>query len=287
MSKSVKPPLPVFDPASFKLPLTGVESHAHLDDQRFDSDRAEVLSRAKAAGIAFIGQVFLSSEQLERGQGLFALYPEVFFLLAIHPNEAYLRTDEELEKLRVNCRTNRRIRAVGETGLDYYWKDCAKEAQKTAFTRLIHLALEVGLPISVHSREAAEDTIEILVAEGAVNHPLVWHCFGGDSGMAERILKLGWHISCPGPVTFPANKVLREAIKNIPTDRLMLETDCPYLAPMPYRGKRNEPAYLALTVQAMAEARGVDAAELWTSCGKTAMKFFGLVPGQPMVRCPA
>jgi TatD DNase family protein len=281
MSKSVKQSLPVFDPASFKLPLTGVESHAHLDDKRFAVDRAEVLSRAKTAGIAFIGQVFLSSEQLEQGQSLFAPYPEVFFLLAIHPNDAYLLTDEEFEKLRENFKTNRRIRAVGETGLDYYWKDCAKEVQQAAFTRLIHLALDMELPLSIHSREAAEDTIDILVAEGAVNHPLVWHCFGGDSALAERIVKLGWHISCPGPVTFPANHALREAVKNIPAERLMLETDCPYLAPMPYRGKRNEPAYLALTVQAMAEARGVDAAELWTSCGKTAMQFFGLVPDQP------
>jgi TatD DNase family protein len=116
----------------------------------------------------------------------------------------------------------------------------------------------------------------ILKAEGAAGRPLVWHCFGGDRALAERILELGWHISCPGPVTFPANSALREAVKIIPAERLMIETDCPYLAPMPYRGKRNEPAYLALTLQVRAEERGVAAAELWTSCGKTAAEFFRL-----------
>jgi TatD DNase family protein len=276
MSKFSKQPLPPFDPASFKLPPLGVESHAHLDDPRFDPDREAVLGRAAAVGIAHIGQVFMSSEKFDKGRSLFDRHPEVFFLLAIHPAEAQLLTDEELENLRARLEGDRRIKAVGETGLDYYWKDCPGEVQKKTFIRLVHLALEAGLPLSIHSREATEDTIDILKAEGAAGRPLVWHCFGGDSAAADRILNLGWHISCPGPVTFPANSALREAVKIIPAERLMIETDCPYLAPMPYRGKRNEPAYLALTIQAMADARGVEAAELWTSCGKTAAEFFRL-----------
>jgi TatD DNase family protein len=278
MSKHHKQILPLPDWSSFGFPLTGVESHAHLDDPRFDADREDVLARAKTLGLAYIGQVFMSSRQLAAGCALFDNHPEVFFLLAIHPSEAFLLTDEEFEKIQEACKQNSRIKAVGETGLDYFWKDCAAEVQKKAFIRLIHLALELRLPLSIHSREAAEDTIDILTAEGAVNHPLVWHCFGGDSSMAERILKLGWHISIPGPVTYPANSALREAIKIIPAERLMIETDCPYLAPEPYRGRRNEPACLAFTIQAMAEARGVEVAKLWTSCGQTAMDFFKLPP---------
>lgn len=278
MSKKKHQQGPLIDPASFKLPRTGVESHAHLDGRHFAEDREAVLARAKEAGVARIGQVFMSSDLWEQGKDYFLPHPELFFLLAVHPTEAFLLTDEEYEKLRAIIKAEPRIRAVGETGLDFYWKDCPPDIQKKAFARLMHLAAEVKLPLSIHSRDATEDTIALLRAEGFGNYPLVWHCFGGDAALAERILGLGWHISIPGPVTFPANQALREAVRLIPSERLMIETDCPYLAPQPYRGKRNEPAYLAFTIQTMAEARGEDPAALWTSCGQTAIEFFGLEP---------
>ncbi|MDR2893185.1 MAG: TatD family hydrolase [Deltaproteobacteria bacterium] len=275
MSKhSEKAPLPL--PESFNLPLTGVESHAHLDGKHFADDLEVVLERARKTGVARIGQIFMSSALWEENKSRFLPHDEFFFLLGIHPTEAELLTDEEYEKLRHILKTESRMKAVGEIGLDYYWKDCPRETQRTAFVRLLHLAGELDLPVAIHSRDATEDTIAILTAEGFKDHPLVWHCFGGDAALAERILELGWHISIPGPVTFPANQALRDALRQIPADRLMIETDCPYLAPMPYRGKRNEPAYLAFTIQAMAEARGEDPADLWTACGVTALKLFRL-----------
>lgn len=283
MSKS-KNNIPRPLPESFALPCTGVESHAHLNAKQFKDDLEEVLARAKRSGLARIAQVFLSSSFWREGRPLFEAHPEVFFLLGIHPTEASWLTDEELENLRQACKEDQRIRAVGEIGLDYYWKDCPPEVQRATFERLLRLAVELNLPVSIHcrdadnSRQCTEDTIAILQAEGFKNRPLVWHCFGGDWPLAERILDAGWHISIPGPVTFPANTALREAVRQIPLERLMIETDCPYLAPMPYRGKRNEPAYLAFTIQAMAEAKGMEAAELWTSCGRTALEFFRLPP---------
>ncbi len=269
---------PPYRPAP-RLPRTGVESHAHLDSKRFSHDLKDVLRRAAAAGVAQIGQVFLSPQAWEKGKDCFPEgpeYPDVFFLLGIHPSDAHTFPEDVPERLREIIARYSRIRAVGEIGLDYHWKECPPEVQKKMFIRQLHLAEDCGLPVVIHCREALEDTLAILKAEGFSDYPLLWHCFGEGPETARRLADAGRYISIPGPVTFPSNAALREAVAVIPADRLLVETDCPYLAPMPLRGKRNEPAYLAYTIEAMAEARRMDAAELWTLCGDNARRFFGV-----------
>ena len=265
---------PFFPPP--ELPCTGVESHAHLNSRQFDPDREEVLARAKAAGVAQIMQVFLSPEAWAGGKAMFDAHPNVFFLLGTHPTEAQNYSEATANGIREAVAADARIRAIGEIGLDYYWKDCPQDTQKTVFIAQLSLARELSLPVVIHCREAEDDTFTLLESQGFANYPLLWHCFGGDTDMARRVVENGWHLSVPGPVTYPANTALREAIAAVPLDRLMVETDCPYLAPVPLRGKRNEPANLGYTIAAMAEARGMPPADLWTTCGNNARRFFGI-----------
>lgn len=271
---SKKKSQPFYPPPA--LPRTGVESHAHLNSRQYNLDREDVIARAAAAGVAQIIQVFLSPEAWRSGKVLFDHHPHIYFILGIHPTEAQQFTDDVAEQIGQAVAADSRIRAIGEIGLDFYWKDCPPEIQKEAFAKQLDLARRLSLPVVVHCRDAEADTFAILERRGFAGYPLLWHCFGGNSAMAERIIGNGWHLSVPGPVTFPANTELREAVARIPADRLLVETDCPYLSPMPLRGKRNEPANLGYTIAAMAEARGTTPAELWTACGDNARRFFGI-----------
>lgn len=287
MSKKKRPAPDAPPPESFGLPPTGVESHAHLNGPKFADDLEEVLARAKNAGLAYIMQVFLSAAAWESGRHRFLDHPEVYFLLGLHPTDLndFADLDAELGRIRAlleaDLNGERRIKALGEIGLDYYWPDVPPEAQIPAFRRQLALARALELPVVIHCRDAVEDTLRVLEEEDFPGRPLLWHCFGGDGALARRLLDHGWHISIPGPVTYPANQALREALAVIPPERLLMETDCPYLAPAPLRGRRNEPAFLAYTVQVMAEAKKLSPAELWTSCGRAAVEFFGLPPLEP------
>lgn len=271
---SKKKQQPYFPPPT--LPRTGVESHAHLNSRQFSMDIEDVLERAAQAGIAQIIQVFLSPQAWAEGKGLFAAHPEVYFILGTHPTDVIGYNAEIEEGMRKAIEEDRRIRGIGEIGLDYYWKDSPPDLQKQVFIRQLTLAKELSLPVIIHCRDAEEDSFSLLESEGFVGYPLLWHCFGGDVRMAERIIANGWHLSVPGPVTFPANETLREAVASVPLDRLLIETDCPYLSPVPFRGKRNEPANLGYTIDAMAKARSMPVDELWTACGDNARRFFGI-----------
>lgn len=265
----------VEDPESLNLPKCGVDSHAHLDSKALLPDVEGVLERAARAGVARIGQVFLSHAAYLAGRDLLAR-PEIFFLLGIHPSDGHLVDDNEWAALREDFLGDARLRAVGEIGLDYYWKDCPRDVQDRVFRIQLGLARELDMPVVIHSRDAFAETLAVLDEEGFAGRPLLWHCFGGDAAMAETLVRRGWHISIPGPVTYPANQALRDALPLIPEDRLLLETDCPYLSPQPRRGKRNEPAFSAFTARAVAEARGMPLPELWALCGRNAGRFFGL-----------
>ncbi len=258
------------------LPCTGVESHAHLNSKQYKDDLEEVLARAKAAGVERIGQVFLSPEAYETHKPRFAKHPSVFFILGIHPTEAFLYSPKVKAEIKNIVEKDKNVRAIGEIGLDYYWKEVAPELQKEIFLEQLDLARECHLPVVIHSRDATADTLDILFAKGFKDYSLLWHCFGENIELAQTIIEAGWHISVPGTVTYPKNTELREAVANIPLDRLLIETDCPYLSPVPLRGKRNEPANLAYTVEAMAKARNMTIEELWTACGNNAKRFFGL-----------
>lgn len=274
MSKKKRPIPP--SPLEAALPPGGADTHAHLDMEPFAADLPEVLERAFACGVSHIGNVFLGSEAYERGRRLFDAYPQVFFLIGIHPNEALDCTEGELARLKEIARADARVKAIGEIGLDFFWEDCPPETQHRAFRAQIALARGLDLPLVIHSRDATEATLAVLEEEKLDGYPLLWHCFGGDAALAELLIRQGRHISVPGPVGYPANNDLREACRRIPLDRLLLETDAPYLSPLEWRGKRNEPAFTVFTARRIALERNMDPAELWTACGVNARRFFGL-----------
>ncbi len=264
------------DPLEKRLPLVGIDSHAHLDDKIFDADRAEVIDRATQVGVANICNVFLGPDEYNAHKQYFATCPNIFYIMGIHPCDGLRCGSNTLDEMRDIFAKEKRLRAVGEIGLDFHWNDCPREIQMRVFASQMELAKDLGKPVVIHCREAEDDCLTILEAGGFKNYPLLWHCFGGNAGLAKRILHNGWHISIPGPVTFPANEDLRKAVAIIPDDRLLLETDCPYLSPVPWRGTRNEPAYVVFTAEACAKVRNVDVNDLWQQCGQNAKNFFGL-----------
>ena len=256
----------------------GADSHAHLDLFEKRANLAEVIARAEACGVSHIGQVFLGPEAYRQGRDAIGAWPGVFFVLGIHPNEAMQCTGQALADMRRALGDDPRLRAVGEIGLDFHWHDCPPVVQEEAFRLQLALARECGRPVVIHSREAAQRTMTVLEEEGFAGRALLWHCFGGDDAipLLDRMLANGWHISVPGPVTYPANTGLREAVARIPHDRILLETDCPYLSPLPWRGKTNEPAFVVFTAQTVADCLGLDVQALWQLCGANTRRFFGL-----------
>ena len=268
-------------PESLGLPLAGVETHAHLDMGGLEDEVEAALDRARAAGVARVGQVFLGPDKYRAGQALFADRPEVFFILGMHPHDAAQTTEAVLADMAAIFREDRagrgRLRAMGEIGLDFYYPDApAPEVMLRAFRAQLELARSLDLPVVVHSREAGAESVAALDDMGFADRPVLWHCFGGDRDFARTILDRGWLLSIPGPVTYAKNGDLMEAVRHIPLDRMVLETDCPFLAPEPWRGKRNEPAYLAFTAAKVAELKGLEAAEVWRRTAENAAAFFSL-----------
>lgn len=264
------------DPLEKALPPGGADSHAHLDSAEFDPDRDAVLERAAKAGLSHIGNVFLGPADYQAHREYFAHAPQVFFLLGIHPCDGLQCTPQCLDEIAQAFKNDPRLSAVGEIGLDFHWDDCPRELQMQAFAKQLEMAKKLDKPVVIHCREADWQCMTLLEAGGFKDYPLLWHCFGGDSSLAKHIVANGWHISIPGAVTYPANVKLREALTVIPDDRLLLETDCPYLSPVPWRGTRNEPAYIVFTARAVASARSQPVDELWECAGQNAIKFFGL-----------
>lgn len=262
-------------PEALNLPPVGADSHAHLDGRDYDVD--EVLDRARACGVRTVGNVFLGPAAYREGRGLFEGHPDVFFLLGVHPHDAAKMTEDDLAGMREAFTADTRLRAVGEIGLDYYYDFSPREDQQRWFRRQLSLARELDQRVVIHCRDAEDDCLATLDAMGFGGRPLLWHCFGLGPDWARLIVERGWHISVPGTVTYARSAELREAVKIIPSDRLLLETDCPYLSPEPWRGKRNEPALLGFTAREIALLRGEDVRELWQRCGDNAREFFGLV----------
>ena len=274
MSKKNKPPRP--EPETLALPPCGVDSHAHLDLVDFDADREELMDRAKASGVARTGNVFLGPKAYRDNRRMFQNRPEIFFILGIHPGNADQYSPEAAQDMRQAFETDPRLRAVGEIGLDHYWDDHPRELQEQVFRAQLKLALDLGLPPVIHCREAFGDTLRVLLEEGLGGRKLLWHCFGGDEAQAKTILGHGWHVSIPGPVSYARNEALRRAVAAIPLERMLLETDCPYLSAEPWRGKRNHPALLGFTAQAVARIKDLPVDALWSTTGQNACTFFSL-----------
>lgn len=261
-------------PETLGLSPVGADSHAHLDGR--DNDVDAVLARALACGVRTVGNVFLGPEAYRAGRALFKRHDDVFFLLGVHPHEAAKMTDDDLADMRQAFSTDSRLRAVGEIGLDYFYDFSPRDTQQHWFRRQLELALELDQRVVIHCRDAEDDCLEILDEVGLGGRPLLWHCFGLGPTWAEKLIRRGWHVSVPGTVTYAKSEALREAVRIIPADRLLLETDAPYLSPEPYRGKRNEPALLGFTAREIALLRGEDLHALWARCGDNARDFFGL-----------
>ena len=262
-------------PESLGLPCVGADSHAHLDLERA-ADPLAILARAKACGVRTVGNVFLGPQAYLTQKHIFAAEPDVFFLLAVHPHEAKTMTEADLSAMRQAFQDDPRLKAVGETGLDYFYDFSPREDQKYWFQRQLKLALELDKPVVIHCREAEKDCLAMLDDLGFAGRPLLWHCFGLGPDWVETLVTRGWHLSVPGTVTYAKNEILRQAVTQIPADKLLLETDCPYLTPEPYRGKTNEPALLGFTAREVARLRGEDLHTLWQRCGDNARRFFNM-----------
>ncbi len=240
-----------------------VDSHCHLDDSQFDSDREAMLERARAAGVKYMLSIGTGEgpPDLEAAVRLADAYPFVYATAGVHPNDAAKINESTFRDLERLLR-HPKVKALGEIGLDYHW-GVPKETQLPVFLRQMELAAAAKMPIIIHTRDAWADTLEVLRMHWSpTGLPCLMHCFGGDTNMARECLDLGFHLAFGGVTTFPKSIESRAAAAMVPADRLLLETDAPYLAPVPFRGKRNEPAYVAHTARIVAEARGVNVEEL-------------------------
>ncbi len=238
-----------------------VDSHAHLDMPHFDSDRDAVMARAREAGVGAILTLGVDGNSSQRAVALAQQYETVFAAIGIHPHEAQYATPEvykDLLRLARACEANRII-AWGEIGLDYHYDHSPRDVQQREFRRQVRLARELDLPVCIHSREAHDDVLTILEEEQAIDVGVVMHCFSGDEQVARRCLDLGFYISFAGPVTFTNARALPAIVPLVPDDRLLIETDAPYLSPHPWRGRehRNEPARVTVIAARVAELRGI------------------------------
>lgn len=272
-------------PQSLGLPFTGADSHAHLDDERLLPDLSGMLERAASSGVSLIVHMFLQHERYASNRDLIlnaaaALpkAPDICFVRGLHPEDVLAADEEEWEHLVDAVKNDPLIRAIGEIGLDYHYEEgySPSALQEPWFRRQLRLARELDKPVVIHSREAWDRMFAILDEEDMPGRPLLWHCFGGDAARARQIMERGWHIAFGGAATFKANAEVREALHAVLPERLMLETDCPYLAPEPWRGKTNEPALAVFTAERLAPELAMSTEELWTLAGENARRFFGM-----------
>jgi len=240
------------------------DSHCHIAGEEFTGDLDAVVERARAAGVSR-ALVILAAEddaEMARVDTVLSAWPECRFAVGVHPHHAKAfasnpRTAADTVAARLDALPS--ARAIGEIGLDYHYDFSPREVQHDVFRVQIRLAIERDLPIVIHTREAEDDTLRIIREEGQGRLRGVFHCFTGDQAAADRALATGFFLSIPGVATFPKAEALRQAVAVAPADRLLVETDSPYLAPIPFRGKRNEPAYVAKVVEQIASIRGVSA----------------------------
>jgi TatD DNase family protein len=238
-----------------------VDSHCHLDHERFAADLDAILERATAAGVTRILTIGTGDgpPELDRAIRLAERYPQVSATVGVHPHEASKVTPETYDSLRRFGR-HPKVVAFGEIGLDYHYDFSPRETQREVFVRQLELARELDLPVTIHTREAWEDTTSILRDHWSGRG--IMHCFTGDPAQAEEALAMGFHLSYGGVVTFKTADNVRESARITPDSRLLIETDAPYLAPVPYRGKRNEPAMMLRTAEKLAEIRGTTPARI-------------------------
>lgn len=250
------------------------DTHAHYDDTQFDSDREELLASMPELGVTTIVNVSSTLKSCEKCVELARKYPYVYAAVGIHPDEVGSLNEETFAWME-RLLDNEKVVAVGEIGLDYYWDNESHEVQKKWFVRQLELARRHHLPIIIHSREAAADTMEIMKAH-AQGLDGVIHCYSYSKEQAEEYIKMGFYIGIGGVLTFKNAKKLKEVAEVVPLEQIVLETDCPYLAPEPFRGKRNQSSYIRYVAEKLAEIKGITAEEVITVTEENAKKMYRL-----------
>lgn len=253
-----------------------IDSHAHIYGKEFREDFDAVLTRAASAGLSHIIVVGADVESSKAAVELAEKYDHIYCSVGIHPHDASRVTDKCYEVIRSLARDNPKVVAIGEIGLDFYRDLSPRDDQEKVFRRLIRLARELSLPVIIHDRDAHGRIMSILREENASEVGGVLHCFSGDLKMAGECVNMGFYISIPGTVTYPANEGLREVVRGTKTEHLLLETDCPYLSPVPHRGKRNEPAFVRITAEKVAELKGLSVEDVGRITSLNVKRLFGI-----------
>ncbi len=260
-----------------------IDSHCHLADEQFTGDLDAVVARARSAGVDGALCILDASneEEARRADGVAQAWPDIAFAIGVHPHQAGAvgdltgATDGVESCVRAAAEGRTGTCAIGEIGLDYHYDFAPRETQVEVFRRQIALARDMGWPIVIHTREADEDTLDAIRAEGRGDVRGVFHCFTGDAAFARQALDLGFHVSFSGIVTFRNATAIREAAAIVPPDRLLVETDSPYLSPVPYRGRRNEPARVSQVIDTLADVRGVNRDNVIDATQRSYSRLFG------------
>ena len=253
------------------------DTHAHYDDEAFDGDREEILGSLKQHNIGYVVNVGASLRGARESIALSSSYSRVYAAAGIHPDEVGCMNDDVMEELRTMCMLEKTV-AVGEIGLDYYWDKEAyvQKQQRYWFRRQLELAREKELPVIIHSRDAAEDTMDILqeLHKQGLNNPGVIHCYSYSPEMAHEFIKMGYYIGVGGVVTFKNAKKLVRTVEEIPMERILLETDCPYMAPEPHRGTRNDSRNIPYVIEKIAQIKGIDPKVVEETARENAFRLF-------------
>jgi len=251
-----------------------IDSHAHLEMREFDRDREDVILRAAAAGVDYIVTVGTTLRECRKALEIARRDPAVYAAVGIHPHDAK-EIDHNTYDVLKTLAGDEAVVAYGEIGLDFFRNLTPPEIQRRRFAEQLEVAADLGLPVIIHDREAHDETLAALSGRPG-GRGGVFHCFSGDREMADRCIEMGFYLSIPGTVTFPKADSLREVVRSVPLSRLLVETDAPYLAPVPHRGKRNEPAFVVRTAEKVAEIKGVPLAEVAAATTRNAMDVFGI-----------
>lgn len=251
------------------------DTHAHYDNEAFDEDRESLLSGLPGQGIGAVVNIGASISTSENTLELTRKYPFIYGAAGVHPNETGELNDHLIECLREMAEDPKMV-AIGEIGLDYYWDEQDRETQKYWFARQLDLARETGLPVVIHSRDAAKDTLDIMKEQKAGDIGGVIHCFSYGVELAREYLNMGFYLGIGGVLTFKNARKLKEVVEYMPTDRLVLETDCPYLSPAPYRGKRNSSLFLTYVVEAVSRIKGISREQVEQITYDNAGRLYGL-----------
>lgn len=252
-----------------------LDSHAHLDDKRFDRDRDKLIRELKGNDVSLVINPGADVASSVRAVSLAEKYDNIYAAVGVHPHDAKTMDEDTIEILR-NLAKKDKVIAIGEIGLDYYYDNSPRDIQKKWFREQIKLAKKLKLPIIVHDRDAHKDTFDIIKEEKDENLTGVLHCYASSADMAKEYIKLGFYISFAGPITFKNAKTPKEVAKAIPLERILIETDSPYLTPEPHRGKRNDPVYVRYIAGIIAELKGITFEEVANATTKNAKELFNI-----------